>query len=361
MRRDLDVTLVAERGGHPSVIVTDPVRGSYFRLSWPESGILLHWRDAETVEQLCRMLTATYGTAPQPDDIAAVANFAFANQLTERDHGGSWQRYAAIQAASRRGWFMTALHGYLFFRVPLVHPEPWLQTLHPRLSFLFRRQFWLVLCGLAVLGVYLATRQWTALVSAVHDALRLEGLLLYAAAILGLKAVHELGHALTTVHFGCRVPSMGVAFMLGAPVLYTDTSDSWRLAERSERLKIVFAGVAAELIVATVSILLWLVLADGILRQTCFALATSAITVSLAINLNPFMRFDGYFALSDWLGVPNLQSRAFSLLTWKLRELLFGLGQPAPEPLPAARMRLLTAYAAATAIYRLFQIGRAHV
>ncbi len=105
------------------------------------------------------------------------------------------------------------------------------------------------------IGIYFASRQWSAVASAMSEVMRLEGLALYAVAILGLKAVHELGHALTTVRFGCRVPSMGVAVMLGAPVLYTDTSDSWRLSRRSQRLAIVFAGVAAEMVVATAAAL----------------------------------------------------------------------------------------------------------
>lgn len=334
--------------------VTDSVRGSYFRLSWPESGILLLWQDADSVEELCERLAETYGVATSAETITAVANFAFINQLTKADQGGSWQRYATLHAASRHGWLKALIHGYLFFRVPLLHPERMLRDLLPRLSFVYARAFWMALAAFALLGVHLATRQWTAIVSAAQDVLRLEGLHIYAAAILGLKAVHELGHGLTTVRHGCRVPSMGIAVMLGIPVLYTDTSDSWRLWRRSERLAIVFAGVAAELIVATVAILLWTFLTDGLLRQICFALATTSIVLSIAVNLNPFMRFDGYFALSDYLGIANLQSRSFQLATWKLRELLFDLRHRVPELLPRRTLRVLITYAVLTAIYRLF-------
>ena len=63
---------------------------------------------------------------------------------------------------------------------------------------------------------------------------------------------------------------------------------------------------------------------------------------TLVINLNPFMRFDGYFLLSDFWEVDNLQGRAFALCRWHLRETLFGYGEPAPEPLsPSLQRRLL--------------------
>jgi putative peptide zinc metalloprotease protein len=354
LRPDLKIELSPERGGgFPAVIVSDAVRGSYFRLGWPESGMLLLWNEAVTVDGLRERLAHTYGTVPAAEDIAAVASFAYTNQLTETDQGGTWQRYAAIHAAGQHGWLKTLMHGYLFFRVPLLHPEAMLQSLLPWLAFVYSRAFWLLLAAIALPAVYLATRQSSAITSAIQDIVRLEGVHVYAAAILGLKAIHELGHGLTTVRYGCRVPSMGIAMMLGMPVLYTDTSDSWRLAKRTERLAIVFAGVAAELIVATVAIALWPFLGEGLARQICFALATSSIVLSVSVNLNPFMRYDGYFALSDYLEIPNLQPRAFNLGIWKMRELLFDLRHPAPELLPARMQRILIAYATLTTVYRL--------
>lgn len=355
LRADLTLELLPARGkGFPSVVVSDPVRGAYLRLAWPESGILLHWSDAKTVEALQAKLSSTYGVRLSGEEISAVVDFAFANQLTESDQSGGWQKLAAIQAAGQHGWLKTLVHGYLFFRIPLLHPEQRLQRLLPRLSFAYSRSFWIVLGLIALAACYLASRQWTSLVAAAHDAFRLEGLAVYAVAVLILKAIHEFGHALTCVRYGCRVPSIGVAFMLGAPVLYTDTSDSWRLAQRRERLAIVFAGVAAELIVATISLSLWVFLTDGILRQLCFAFATTSVLLSLSVNLNPFMRFDGYFAFSDWVEVPNLQSRAFALMSWKLREVLFGLGHAPPEQLSVRRQNVLIGYAVLTAIYRFF-------
>jgi putative peptide zinc metalloprotease protein len=355
LRRDLQVELLPVRGGgFPAVIVTDPVRGSYFRLAWPESGILLLWQEADSAEDLCRKLLETYGVPATVDTIHAVAKFAFTNQLTETDQTGTWANYAALQSAGRHGWFITLIHGYLFFRVPIVRPEPLLHHLLPHLALVYKRSFWMALASLAIFGTYLATRQWTAIVAEFQSALRLDGLHIYAAVVLCLKAIHELGHGLTTARMGCRVPTMGVAVMLGVPVFYSDTSDSWRLSKRTERLAIIFSGVAAEMIVASVAILVWSFLDDGPLRTICFALATTSIILSLTINLNPFMRFDGYFALSDYLGIPNLQSRAFALATWRLRQSLFDLGHPPPEVLPRRMVRILTTYAVLTAIYRLF-------
>jgi putative peptide zinc metalloprotease protein len=66
------------------------------------------------------------------------------------------------------------------------------------------------------------------------------------------------------------------------------------------------------------------------------------------------MRFDGYYLLSDYLGVNNLQDRSFALAKWKLREILFDLKHPAPEQLRPKTQKTLIYFAWATWIYRFF-------
>ena len=90
----------------------------------------------------------------------------------------------------------------------------------------------------------------------------------------------------------------------------------------------------------------------GPIELVLFVLASTSWIMGLFINLNPLLRFDGYYVLSDWLGVPNLQSRGFAFGRWKLREWLFGWGDVPPEELPRSRQRLLTGYAWATWVYR---------
>jgi putative peptide zinc metalloprotease protein len=73
---------------------------------------------------------------------------------------------------------------------------------------------------------------------------------------------------------------------------------------------------------------------------------------TVLLNLSPFMRYDGYYVLSDWLEVPNLHTRAFALARWWLRETLFGLGDPPPEEFPPRRRYFLIAFAFGTWAYR---------
>ena len=78
-------------------------------------------------------------------------------------------------------------------------------------------------------------------------------------------------------------------------------------------------------------------------------LATSTWIMTLAINLNPLMRFDGYYVLSDSTGVENLQERSNAMGRWKLREIIFGYGKSAPEE----GKRWLIPFSYAVWMYRL--------
>ena len=210
---------------------------------------------------------------------------------------------------------------------------------------------------MGVVGLILAGRQWDDFVITFTGFLTPQGFALYALTLAGLKVTHELGHGLVAQRFGVRVPVMGVAFLVMFPVLYTDTTGAWELRSRRERLLIDAGGMMAELLIACVAVFAWSFLPDGAMRQVAFFVATTSWTLSLLVNLNPCMRFDGYYLVGDALGVANLQGSSFAYARWRMREWLFALRE-SPPPLEDAGGRgleaALLAYAYATWVYRFF-------
>ena len=180
-----------------------------------------------------------------------------------------------------------------------------------------------IILFIGVSGLYLVARQWDTFLNSFLYFFNLNGLFFYILAILCIKIFHEFGHAYTATRYGCKVSTIGVAFLVMFPVMYTDASDAWRLKSRRKRLYIDAAGMITELYIACVATFLWAFLPDGIMRSIVFMVATSSWILSLAINLNPFMRFDGYYILSDLWHLDNLQARAFKFGKWKLRKILF--------------------------------------
>jgi putative peptide zinc metalloprotease protein len=170
-----------------------------------------------------------------------------------------------------------------------------------------------------------------------------------------VKVVHEFSHAFVATNFGARVPVMGLAFIVFWPLAYSDVTDAWKVADRRKRLLIAFAGIAAELTIAGLCLFGWALTSPGKLNSTFFVLSSGALLATLTINLNPGMRWDGYYLLMDWWGIDNLQPRAFALTLWSLRKGLLGVNTPCPEDNPApARQAALIVYAFYTWIYRFF-------
>lgn len=336
--------------GQPSWTLHDPVRNQFFRIDWLGFEILSRWTlgGAAILDAIRRETTLQ----PDPADMETFLKFLATNQLL-RPAPGSARLLAERQAATRGDWKHWLLHHYLFFRVPLVRPDAWLDRWAGVVAPLFSRTFaWLTLVAL-IMGLAEVYRDWERFAATLVDTFTPGGLLSYGLTLVGVKLVHELGHAFTAKRYGCRVPTMGVAFLVMMPVAYTDTNEAWKLANRRQRLAVAAAGIATELVVAIWATVAWTLLPEGLPKGGAFMLATTTWISTLAVNTSPFMRFDGYFLLSDWLDMPNLHSRAFTLARWHLRERLFGLGHEPPEYFAPRRRTGLILFAYVTWIYRL--------
>ena len=354
MRDDLDIHEgPSNNDGAPTWALHDPVRNQFFRIGWSEYEIIRRWpmgNGLAIVADINKHTTLSI----TPEQLLAVKEFLAQNQLLLVHSEEAMERIVATRKGEQKSRLSWLLHHYLFFRVPLVKPDRFLSATLPFVQFVYSRRFFTGLFILAAFSLYLVARQWDTFTSTFTYFFSLKGMLLYGLALFFTKIIHELGHAYTCKRYGLKVPVMGVAFMVMTPFLYTDTSESWKLKDKKQRMTIGVAGMAAELIVAVIATLMWSFVDDGPLRSALFFIATVSWVMTLTINASPFMRWDGYYIFSDWLGIHNLQDRAFRMARWWMREKLFALGEPPPENLPPHTLRTMLLYAYGTWIYRFF-------
>lgn len=339
------------RAGAPTWTLYDPAMHRYLRIGRLEFEILCHW-GLRRPDAIAAAVAATTTFAATPDDVSDVLRFADRANLLMPAGAQATRRLAGQVAARRLSAAQWLLKNYLFLRVRLVDPDRFLTAVLPFVGWMYSRGFVVALACLAGVGFYLIGLQWDAYTHSFLHLFSVQGAFEVGVALAFAKAVHELGHGLTAKQFGCRVPGMGVALLVLWPMLWTDCTNAWRLVDRRQRLLIDAAGMLAEIVLAVVASLLWSVLPDGPPRTAAFLLSGSTWLITVAVNINPLMRFDGYYLLGDWLDEPNLQERSFALGRWWLRELLFGLGDAPPEQLRPGRRRTLIAYALASWIYR---------
>jgi len=338
--------------GAPGWTLQDPATHRFFRIDWPTFLILSHWQAGDPA-QVAASASADAPIDLDRDDVEAVLDFLARAELLQCASGADTRRLLQRAQAHRQSPWQWLLHHYLFFRIPLWKPDRWLARHAAATDFLFSPAFLRLTVVALLLGGLGVMRQWEQFGTTLLDSLDWNGARHYVLVLIGVKFLHELGHAFTAKRLGCRVPTMGVAFLVMWPVAYTDVNDVWKLQRRADRLKVGAAGMLTELAVAAWATLAWALLPEGPARGAAFLLATTTWIATLTINASPFLRFDGYFLLSDWLDLPNLHARAFALARWKLRELLFALGEDKPEALPAGRESFLIGFAWLTWAYRL--------
>lgn len=337
--------------GQPAWKLFDPLKNRFYQLDWLSFEILSRWHLGQP-DLVLDAIEQQTTLQPSADDIASLYQFLQQHELLQLPagrHAESLSRYNK-QQGSLGSWL---LHNYLFFRLPLFRPDALVSRLTAYSQVFFSPRFYWLTLLVAVFSLWHVGRQWDTYSATLVDMFSLQGLLYYGLAITFVKVAHEFGHAISAKRFGCRIPTMGLAFLVLWPVAYTDTNDVWRLPDKRQRLLVSSAGIITELTIAVWATLCWLWLPDGGLRTVAFLLSSTTWISTLLINASPFMRFDGYFILSDALGVVNLHERCFDYARWHLRRVLFGLPDAPPEYLSRTNHWLAILFAWATWLYRL--------
>lgn len=335
-----------------SWLIYDPIRHRYFEVSREVIYLLERWR-AEPAGDFAARCTAELDRNVAVTDVNHVVAFLITNNLVLIPPSGGALDLARQQAKTAQTVTSRLIHNYLFFKVPLFRPARFLSATLPLVAPLYSRAAAISLLAIWIIGLYFASRQWDAFVTTFIDFLSFDGAVTFLITLVVVKSLHELGHAYTATRAGVRVNTMGIAFMVLTPILYTDVTDAWRLRARKDKLAIDAAGIIVELALAGIALFVWAFLPEGPVRSAAFVTTTTSLLTGLAINLNPLMRFDGYYLLADAWRVPNLQSRSNALALWWLREKLFALSHPAPEAFNTNKQTLLIAYAIAALIYRV--------
>ncbi len=149
-----------------------------------------------------------------------------------------------------------------------------------------------------------------------------DSLLWWVATWAFLKTMHEIGHASYAVKFGCRIHSAGLCWMFFSPVPFVDVSGMWLNTNRWQRCLCCLGGIIFEMTISSVALLVFLFSDVEAVRYVCCMLFTTGAISSIAVNGMPFMKFDGYHVLSEWLAWPNLYADGQSAVQGLLGKIL---------------------------------------
>lgn len=344
-----------EKDGSPTFVIHDPVAGVFSKIGWATAEVLQRLRSGQTTGSLIKELQKQTTIRTNPEEVNALCEDAYNQGLTLDSTVKPPEKLYEAAMQKKQNIATWLLFHYLYFRIPLLWPDRFLTAALPWARWFTSKGAKALYLLCAFMGLYFLVQRFETYVSTFLHFFSFKGAVAYFFTIVLVKAAHEFGHAFTAKHFGVRVPAMGVAFMVFMPVAFSDVTDAWRLRNRRKRLAIALAGIKVELVVGVIALALWGLTPPGIVNSICFLLSSTTLISTVLVNMNPAMRFDGYYILSDLWGIDNLTSQTTLFTKWFIRRHLFGINLPCPMQKPPPRRQVqILAYSFFAWTYRFF-------
>jgi putative peptide zinc metalloprotease protein len=166
---------------------------------------------------------------------------------------------------------------------------------------------------------------------------------------------HEFAHGLACKHFGGDVHHMGFMLLYFSPSFYTDCTDMHVFEKTSQRIWTIIAGIWVTLLQCCFALFLYALSPSGSVASDLtykFALMSGVIGF---FQLNPLLKIDGYYVLSQYLQIDSLREQSFAYsVAWLRRSIL----RQAVELPPASRreQRIFLGYGFLAGLYSLLII-----
>ncbi|HQY87265.1 MAG TPA: HlyD family efflux transporter periplasmic adaptor subunit, partial [Tepidisphaeraceae bacterium] len=344
-------------------VVRDPAANQYHRLSDAAYRFVGLLDGNRTVSEAWELVGGQLADdAPTQPEVIQILSQLYAANLIETnippDATILLRRHKKQQLQKGKQRLMNVL----FPRIPLWDPDWFLKlTISIWKSFLspIGGIIWLIVVGTAI-AVLLP--HWDRLVQAGKDSLQFtssfdKAILMYLA-FAAIKFIHEMGHAATCRRFGGEVHEMGIMFLVLFPAPYVDASSAWTFQNKWHRILVGAGGMIFELFVAAFFAFLWIFTKDAggfgaAFNMFCYNVMLIASVTTVIFNINPLLRYDGYYILSDFLEIPNLQFRSREYTLGLIKRHLFRVKWSQPLPTPSARPWMVF-YFLTSGPYRVF-------
>ncbi len=295
-------------------VIKDPVSFNHYLFSREEMFLLNLFDGHRTIEQVRRIWQKEFRTRSLTEaQLRALAERFVRDKLVLVDRFGEGTRLHQEERQSRRAQLVMKMASPLVIKLGGIDPRRALELLWLPGQILFNRFVVMINIVIALIvfayfiGHFEEIAERAATMAGFFSA---KNLLIMSIIIFVVKVVHELGHAVACRKFGGECFEIGVLLLAFFPTLYCDVTDSWTFPERWKRMMVSFAGIYVEIILATISAVLWLLTGPGLANSVFFNIAVMCSFNTLFINGNPLLRYDGYYIVSDLFEQPNLAQNA---------------------------------------------------
>lgn len=342
-------------------VMQDPAGETYHRINEAAHRFIGLLDGARTVGEAWSLAVQRHGDeAPTQGEAIRLLGQLYTSNLLHAELPGDaeamFRRYRKRKGRELKG----TLTNFLFFKIPLVDPDRFLERWTPLLGMAFMRTGLIAWGVLVALGVAALASRGRDFVERAPNALDQANLIWMYVAFVLAKLLHELGHGVSCKKFGKQegaggeVHQMGVILAVLMPAPYVDASSAWALRSKWRRIVIGAAGMYVELAVAAVAAMVWAATGEtGVVNAIAYNVVFIAGVSTLVFNANPLMRYDGYYMLSDLVESPNLQQRSGQQIAYLVKRFAWRVRRAVSPARSDREGWLLVAYGIASTVYRL--------
>ncbi len=328
-----------------------PSKSQYFRIGYVEY-VFLSLLDGQTTFSEALALTArTQGaTAFSQEQALSLYQWMLESKLAVFADGGP-QAPDGTSEQKKAAGFLQKMNPF-WIRIPFGRPDAVLQTLRPIVGWVFSPTATVFSVCLMMAALAQLMMHWDQFQLASGSVFSPSNWLWLLVAWILLKVTHEAAHGIVCQRYGGSVRETGVILAFFAPLAYVDVSSCWRFSSRWQRIHVAAAGMYVELLLASIAVLSFGVVDSDVGTHLLYNVIVMASVSTLLFNANPLMRFDGYYILSDLLGLPNLYTRASEALRQLLQSILVGQKTTTPT-ISGQQVAVLRCYGLAAVCWRL--------
>lgn len=308
-------------------VIKDPITKRFFRFKTHEYTIASLLDGNRSLEEIQGEFEREFGvTLPREKLVGFIERLGelcfLESDLSERE----------ISRRQRSAGFGRGLFGrLLYIKFGIFDPDRFLGAIMPLSRPLFRKQFAILTLILTLAALAISISNWGEYSSQVERLLRAGTIPMLFVAIFVVTFIHETAHGLTCKYYGGKVHDMGFLLIYLLPAFYCNVSDAWLFRSRSKKLLVSFAGMYVQILLWAMATIAWRVIdpRTGLSDFLCLVMAVTGL--STLFNLNPLIKLDGYYMLSDYLDLPNLRQRAFDFIGRRIRDIFSSRPEKGPD------------------------------
>lgn len=336
-------------------VLYEPFTNKFYRLPQGAYEFVSRLSVNKTVGEVWNgMLNSATGEIPGQGEVIEMLAQLYQSNMLMYDGIEDGAKLFERNKKQNRKKVKASLLNIFFLKVPMVDPDALLNKLRWLIACLISKPFALVWLLTVIVAAKYGVENFDALKDSAQGFLSPSNIGWVYVCTVFVKLLHEFGHASVVKRYGGEVHTLGVMFMLLVPLPYVDATASWSFRKKSRRILVGAAGMLTEFLIASIALILWANLGGGILKNLVYNVIIMASVSTVLFNINPLMRFDGYYMLTDLLDMPNLQQRSVQHLKYLLERYIFFKRDAEPVAETWSERVVYFLYGICSSVYRIF-------